>query len=95
MSTKLFEWCTAAAVFVAVWLSLLMGKLGNIDEHRDLVLASPILLVAIFGLYSVAVIAYRVLTFNDCEEAAAELQKQISEAREDLRNKGFKFEKVE
>ncbi len=35
---------------------------------------------------------FRVATFNDCEEAAAELQKQISEAREDLRSKGFKFD---
>jgi dolichyl-phosphate mannosyltransferase polypeptide 3 len=34
----------------------------------------------------------RVATFNDCEEAAAELQQQISEAREDLRSKGFKFD---
>ena len=34
----------------------------------------------------------RVVTFNDCEEAVAELQKQITEAREDLRSKGFKFD---
>ena len=34
----------------------------------------------------------RVATFNDCEEAARELQQQISEAREDLRKKGFNFE---
>ena len=34
----------------------------------------------------------RVATFNDCEEAAKELQQQISEAREDLRGKGFNFE---
>ena len=34
----------------------------------------------------------RVATFNDCEEAAKELQEQISEAREDLRKKGFNFE---
>ena len=34
----------------------------------------------------------RVATFNDCEEAVAELQKQITEAREDLRSKGFKFD---
>lgn len=37
-------------------------------------------------------IHFRVATFNDCEEAAAELQKQITEAREDLRDKGFKFQ---
>ena len=34
----------------------------------------------------------RVATFNDCEDAAKELQLQISEAREDLRSKGFNFE---
>lgn len=34
----------------------------------------------------------RVFTFNDCEEAAKELQVEISEAREDLRSKGFNFE---
>ena len=37
-------------------------------------------------------IVSRVATFNDCEEAAKELQEQISEAREDLRKKGFNFE---
>ena len=35
---------------------------------------------------------FRVATFNDCEDAAAELQAQIKEAREDLRSKGFNFE---
>ena len=34
----------------------------------------------------------RVATFNDCEDAAKELQLQISETREDLRSKGFNFE---
>ena len=34
----------------------------------------------------------RVATFNDCEAASKELQRQIGEAREDLRSKGFNFE---
>ena len=38
--------------------------------------------------------AFRVATFNDCEAASQELQKQIVEAREDLRNKGFSFEDI-
>ena len=40
----------------------------------------------------VLTVSCRVATFNDCEEAAKELQQQISEAREDLRSKGFNFE---
>ena len=37
---------------------------------------------------------FRVATFNDCEDASKELQRQIGEAREDLRSKGFNFEDV-
>jgi dolichyl-phosphate mannosyltransferase polypeptide 3 len=37
------------------------------------------------------VIAYRVYSFNDCTEAAAELKQQIAEARADLKKKGLKF----
>ena len=52
--------------------------------------------VVLFVIYSIVLItnafACRVATFNDCEDAAKELQKQIGEAREDLRNKGFNFE---
>ena len=29
---------------------------------------------------------------NDCEKAAKELQSQITEAREDLKKKGMKFD---
>jgi hypothetical protein len=50
------------------------------------------MMVVLFGLYSVVTIVYRDATFNDCEEASKELQRQIGEAREDLRSKGFSFE---
>ena len=55
------------------------------------ILWTPLMIVVLFGFYSVLTIAYRVATFNDCEEASKELQKQIGEAREDLRRKGFNF----
>lgn len=41
--------------------------------------------------YSVFTILYRVFTFNDCPEAAEEIQKQIKEAKDDLTAKGLKF----
>ncbi|KAF2347594.1 Dolichol-phosphate mannosyltransferase subunit 3 [Trinorchestia longiramus] len=57
------------------------------------ILVLPLLLVACFGLVSVAIIGYRVYSFNDCKEAAQELQLQIEEAKKDLVSKGFKFER--
>jgi dolichyl-phosphate mannosyltransferase polypeptide 3 len=51
----------------------------------------PVGLVLVFGLACLFVIVYRVITFNDCEEASKELQQQIKEAQEDLKSKGLKF----
>lgn len=43
-------------------------------------------------MYAVITVLYRVFTFNDCPEAAEELQQQIDAAKADLSAKGFKFE---
>jgi dolichyl-phosphate mannosyltransferase polypeptide 3 len=40
----------------------------------------------------VTTVLYRTLTFNECTEAAEELQRQIKEARADLTKKGMKFD---
>lgn len=45
-------------------------------------------------IYSVFTILYRVFTFNDCAEAAEEIQRQIKEARADLQSKGFQFDRT-
>lgn len=45
----------------------------------------------LFQLYSVSTVLYRVFTFNDCPEAAKEIQQQIEEAKADLSAKGLKF----
>lgn len=52
-------------------------------------------MISIFSIllkiYAVSTVLYRVFTFNDCKEAAEEIQKQILEAKKDLKSKGFKF----
>lgn len=48
-------------------------------------------LFSVFQFYSVFTVLYRVFTFNDCPEAAEELQKQIEEAKKDLAAKGLKL----
>lgn len=52
----------------------------------------PLLFVVAFGLVSLVILVYRVLTFNNCDDAANELKNEIEEARKDLKSKGFKFD---
>jgi len=90
--TKLAEWLTGLAVVLAIWFSVLTQNLWNLSiDYPNLTFLWPLLLLVLFGIYSVFVICYRVATFNDCPEAADELQKQIIEAKEDLKKKGLKF----
>lgn len=46
----------------------------------------------ILQVISVSIIAWRVYTFNDCEEAAKELKQEIKDAKADLSKKGFRIE---
>ena len=88
--TKLLEWVSVAIAFLSVWILAISGHLFQTsEESRVHVLLSPIYLVIVFGLVSLAIILYRVATFNDCPEAYQELKDQITEARKDLASKGF------
>ena len=89
--TKLLEWLTAVVLFVSLWVAVLAGKLVPTlsKDSFYLVLVSPVIFVALFGVYALAVLVYRVATFNDCEEAAKELRLEIEQAKEDLKSKGL------
>lgn len=91
--TKLLEWVSVASAFFAVWYTLIGGYVKHplIDKYMNIVLLSPILLVILFSLYAVTVILYRVFTFNNCEEAAKQLQEEIIECKKDLQAKGIKW----
>lgn len=41
----------------------------------------PVYAVAVFGVVSICIVLYRVLTFNNCDDAAKELTGQIKEAK--------------
>lgn len=91
--TKLLEWLTAGVVLVSIWSAVLFGDFITLDaETRLHILLSPIYAIIAFGLISFAIVVHRTATFNDCPEAAAELRRQIEEARKDLISKGFKFD---
>ena len=88
------EWLTAFVLLLSVWIAVYTGKwLPDLSrDHPILVLWSPVLGVAAFGFYSVGVIAFRVASFNDCDQAAKDLQKEIQEAKADLKKKGLKMD---
>ena len=90
--TKLMEWITGLVLIVSVWAAFWTQNIGNFAHtHPNITLLWPLALVILFGLYSLFVIIYRVYTFNDCPEAAEELQREIAEAKEDLKSKGMNF----
>ncbi|XP_035285500.1 dolichol-phosphate mannosyltransferase subunit 3-like [Anguilla anguilla] len=91
--TKLLQWLLGASVFGVAW-GLVVLDLMNLRlprAYREVAWPMPVYLLVVFGCYSLATVGYRVATFNDCREAAKELQAQIQEANLDLQKKGLKF----
>ncbi|XP_026811656.1 dolichol-phosphate mannosyltransferase subunit 3 [Rhopalosiphum maidis] len=91
---KLTQWVVGVNILSILWLSLLFNQYDSkISKEYFLVIQFlPIILLICFGVFSLAVILYRVATFNDCKLAAEDLQAEIKEARIALRQKGFKFD---
>lgn len=91
--SKLLEWVSLVTSILALWLAVFFEKtpFDMSTNTKNVLLISPVLLGIGFAIFSAAVIAYRVATFNDCVDASKELQKQIQEAKDDLTKKGFEF----
>ncbi|XP_037729740.1 dolichol-phosphate mannosyltransferase subunit 3 [Drosophila subpulchrella] len=91
--TNLQRWLFYASLFAVPYLSIVLGAVQTqlTTKYFLHIQLLPLLLLVIFGLYSVWTVLYRTLTFNDCPEAAKELQDEILDARKDLIAKGFRF----
>ncbi|KAK3765468.1 hypothetical protein RRG08_017143 [Elysia crispata] len=90
---KLYQWLLAASIFMAAWLSYVAGffQTNLRQEYHNIILVLPIYLLMAFASYSLALLGYRVATFNDCIDAAEELQEDVKEARKDLERIGYKY----
>ncbi|CAL7936278.1 unnamed protein product [Xylocopa violacea] len=88
--TKLMEWLLPVTFFFSLWVAAITENLNLpfIIEWKHLFLFVPLIVLFLFGLYAAIVVLYRVFTFNNCQNAAVELQEQIEEAKKDLHNKG-------
>ncbi|XP_054846899.1 dolichol-phosphate mannosyltransferase subunit 3 [Eublepharis macularius] len=92
--TKLLQWLLTLALLGATWATLTLNLLGLSPlppAWYQVLWPLPTYLLVTFGCYSLGVVGYRLASFNDCEEAARELQAQIREARDDLARRGMKF----
>lgn len=74
--TKLMEWAFVATIFFSIWTVAITGNIKSplLNKWETVILYLPVILIFLFGLYAATVVLYRVFTFNNCEEAAAELQ---------------------
>uniref|UniRef100_R4G3E5 Dolichol-phosphate mannosyltransferase subunit 3 n=1 Tax=Rhodnius prolixus TaxID=13249 RepID=R4G3E5_RHOPR len=91
--TKLFQWLFCISLYAAVWLSVLTTSVYSVfvEEWKEIIKFSPAIIIILFAVYSIIVILWRVYTFNDCPEAAEELQEQIKKTKEELKQKGLVF----
>lgn len=90
--TKLAEWLVTGITLVIVWYNVLIGKLPNFGLTQSQILIAPLVIVGVIACVVLLTLIQRVRSFRDCPEAAAELRKQIEEAKTDLKSQGFKSE---
>ncbi|MEQ2213638.1 hypothetical protein XENOCAPTIV_018292, partial [Xenoophorus captivus] len=91
--TKLLQWLLGVSLLGAIWTVVAFDllELSLPRTYREVAWPMPLYLLVSFGCYSLATVGYRVATFNDCDEAARELQEQIKEAKDDLKKKGLRM----
>ncbi|KAL8610238.1 hypothetical protein ACOMHN_038933 [Nucella lapillus] len=90
---KLFQWLAGIAVFMSVWSAIVFKLVPHqlSSNSLDIVSVMPLYLLISFACYSLAMVGYRVATFNDCAAASEQLKTQVEEAKADLKRKGYKF----
>ncbi|XP_077987513.1 dolichol-phosphate mannosyltransferase subunit 3-like [Glandiceps talaboti] len=93
MATKLVQWLVILSLFFSVWASVVFDLAPvTLDTRlKQVMWPLPVYLLIVLACYSLTIIGYRTATFNDCVEASEELQREIKEARADLKKKGLKI----
>ena len=69
--------------FLSFWLALIKN-----ETRSPLIIYSPILLVGLLGIYAVGSISLGLMSFMDAPEAAAEIERQITEAKAEMKKRG-------
>ena len=79
------------ATLVAIWFGLLSAKSSwNLSSLQDaLIRFAPLVALLLFGLYMLVRLVYGVLTFEDHPHAASALEKEVFEARAEMKERGI------
>ncbi|XP_059152174.1 dolichol-phosphate mannosyltransferase subunit 3-like [Physella acuta] len=90
---KIFQWLIVLSISLSIWMAYAVGyfKTDLSKEYHDIIIVLPIYALITFACWVLAVIGFRVATFNDCVDASEQLKEQILEARRDLEKKGYKY----
>ena len=83
VTVVLLRLLAAAALWLALWLAVPLPR-----EVEQAVAFLPLWALLAFALYSAGCIVWGLITFPTCPEAALELQREVQEARADLRRRG-------
>ncbi|GFZ44761.1 hypothetical protein JCM24511_02486 [Saitozyma sp. JCM 24511] len=90
--TRATRFLTLAIPLVAVYLLMLLHVLPTpilSEEKADAILpVLPFWLLVLFGAYSLSSLGLGLLRFNDCPEAYESLLKEITQAKNELRDQG-------
>ena len=86
------------AIFLATWWMLLSRLPPGAEEHGDeqttisietiLIRYLPIWAILLLGLYAASSVVYGVIIFKDTPDAAVELDRQITEAKQEMTKRG-------
>ncbi|GMI12980.1 hypothetical protein TrVE_jg4259 [Triparma verrucosa] len=68
-------------------LNLVGGGWTYYSWRECIRILSPLLVVALLGIYALSDIAYTVITFNDCKDASAEIETQVAEAKKEMKRR--------
>jgi hypothetical protein len=76
-----------AFLFLAIWYAGLSSQ-NDLESPNPLIVYAPVGAIILLAIYGIGSIAYGVAVFEDMPEAAAEIDKQVIEARQEMRKRG-------
>jgi dolichyl-phosphate mannosyltransferase polypeptide 3 len=81
------------AVFLAIWykaLSFRNEAKADLSKEVDLLITfAPVWAVLGLGIYAVSNLIHGVSNMSDCPNAAKEIEKNVKEARKDMKKRGI------
>ena len=72
--------------FLSIWFALIKG---SDTTSKPLLLYAPIWAIVLLGIYAAGSVIFGVINFKDTPEAAAEIDRQVLEAKAEMKKRGI------